>query len=232
MMKGRNVSKLVSASVLFMLIIVIVGPLAFATEYYDPEIFVIAENANNVHGSGWFAGYVVYGTSGTYTLDLSATGNEDRFPIVDVKVIVLVSDEAQAGGLASLSIEGTPIIGYTEGQPAYYGANGGPFAEPDYYGYNDTYTIPELTYAQVHYPDNSYELSITVVFSSTATLASKVEILCYGTNGVGALHPTEWKTPFSGGTTFVIPYIASTAAAVAAVAGAFGLYKIKRKKSA
>jgi len=52
-----------------------------------------------------------------------------------------VNDAAQAGGLSSLSINGDPITTFTPGSPSYYGASGGPFSEPDFYGYNDQYTI-------------------------------------------------------------------------------------------
>ena len=112
------------------------------------SLFTIVLGSQQVDGSGWLAGYVVYGQSGTYTLQIAANGAQDSFPISNVKIIVLVSEDAAAGGLQALSIEGTPISTFTMGQPSYYGANGGPFAEPDYYGYNDQYVIPSLTYSE------------------------------------------------------------------------------------
>ena len=124
----------------------------------DPVIFIISPTSTYVGGSGWYAGYVIVGKSGTYKLNISATGSQSQYPITNVKVIVLASNEAAAGGLKSLSIEGTPITGFTAGKPPYYVANGGPFQEPDYYGYNDAYLISQLTYNEAHHPDHWKQL--------------------------------------------------------------------------
>ena len=174
--------------------------LAFAQTDNDPSAFIIAQNAAYVGGSGWYAGYVVTGQSGTYTLNISVTGSQGDFPISNVKIIVTVNDAAQAGGLSSLSINGDPITTFTPGAPSYYGASGGPFSEPDFYGYNDQYTIKQLTYAQAHHPDNWYQIPVTVNFASGADgQNAKVMFLCYGTDYKG----NDVKTPFSGGTLFV-----------------------------
>jgi len=79
--------------------------------------------------------------SSSFSLNISVTGSQGDFPISNVKIIVTVNDAAQAGGLSSLSINGDPITTFTPGAPSYYGASGGPFSEPDFYGYNDQYTI-------------------------------------------------------------------------------------------
>jgi hypothetical protein len=192
----------------------------------DPVIFIIGEGSTYVHGSGWYAGYVIYRRSGTYTLNISATGSESHFPITNVKVIVLASDEAAEGGLKSLSIEGVPIKGFQTGKPPYYIADGGPFKEPDYYGYNDTYVISELTFDEVHHPDHWVQITVTVEFQSTATTNSKIMFLCYGIDAKGK--PAE--TPFSGGTMFVIPDLASTLVGLTAFGGAYGLYYLRKRK--
>ncbi len=185
------------------------------------SIFVIALDSSDVGGSGWFAGYVVYGQSGTYTLMISANGNENSFPVTNIKVIVLVSNEAENGGLASLSIEGTLITTFTHGAPAYYGPNGGPFSEPDYYGYNDQYVIPTLTYSEGHWPESAKEVTVTVSFSSDATANSKVMFLCYGTDAKGQ----ELKTAFSNGTLFVLPEYPLPFLAVGGFFGAYAVFK-------
>ena len=159
-------------------------------------LFAMVLSAEDVGGSGWLAGYVVYDESGAYTLSISASGNQNSFPITNIKVIVAVSDEAAAGGVQSITIEGTPITGYTHGTPAYYGASGGPFSEPDYYGYNDDYVIPQLTYSEGHHPENAKDIAITVQFSDSATPNSKVMFLCYGINAQGQ----GLKTAFSNAT--------------------------------
>ncbi|MCL5949961.1 MAG: hypothetical protein M1490_05735 [Candidatus Bathyarchaeota archaeon] len=164
-------------------------------------MFVIVLGSQEISGSGWFAGYVVNGQSGTYTLRISASGSEHSFPITDVKVIVLVSNEAAAGGIQSLTINETSVSGYTKEAPSYYGANGGPFKEPDYYGYNDHYVIPQISYNQGHYPDNAENITINLQFSSLATENSKVMFLCYGTDAKGH----ALKTAFSNGTLIVVP---------------------------
>ena len=164
-------------------------------------MFAIVLGSQEVGGSGWLAGYSVNGQSGTYTLRVSASGSENSFPITNVKVIVLVSGEAATGGIQSLSINGVPVSGYTKGTPSYYGANGGPFSEPDYYGYNDRYVIPHLSYNQGHYPDNAQNITINLQFSSSATVNSKVMFLCYGTDAKGH----ALKTAFSNGTLMAVP---------------------------
>jgi hypothetical protein len=50
-----------------------------------------------------------------------------QYPITNVKLIALASDEAAGGGLKKLVIEGLSITGFEQGKPAYYTKNGGPF---------------------------------------------------------------------------------------------------------
>jgi hypothetical protein len=197
---------------------------AFAQEDDDPAAFVIAQNGVYVGASGWYAGYVVAGQSGTYILNISATGSPSQYPITDIKIIALISDAAHDGQLTALSINGMPLTAFTEGDPAYYGANGGPFSEPDYYGYNDQYTITQLTYQQVHHPTNWYQLPVTVTFAENATMDAKVMFLLYGTDAKGL----PVKTPFSEATLFVLPEYVNPILALAAFAAAYLVY---RKKS-
>ena len=164
-------------------------------------LFAIVLGSEEIKGDGWFAGYVVNGQSDTYTLRISASGSQSSFPITNIKVIVLVSDEAAAGGIQSLTIDGVTISGYTEGTPSYYGANGGPFKELDYYGYNDQYVISALTYEQGHYPSSAKEVTVHLQFSSSASGNSKVMFLCYGTDANG----NSLKTAFSNGTLIALP---------------------------
>jgi len=192
----------------------------------DPVIFIISPTATYMGGSGWYAGYVIVGRSGTYTLDISATGSQMQYPITNVRVIALASDEAVVGGLKSLYIEGMQIIGFQTGKPPYYVANGGPFQEPDYYGYNDTYVIPQLTYDEAHHPDHWEQITVKVEFQSTATINSKIMFLCYGTDAQGK--PAE--SPFSGGTMFVIPDLAGTLVGLTAFGSAFGIYSLRKRR--
>ncbi len=164
----------------------------------DPVFFVIGDGSTYSGGEGWYAGYVIADESGVYTLQISANGPEKRFPVTDVKVIVCISDEAASTATVVIGSD-TPtpylVTSYTQTNPSYY-PPGGVFSEPDYYGYNDAYVIPELTYAQTHHPDYSYPLQVAVNFLPSATLESKVMFLCYGTDSAG----DPAKTPFSGGT--------------------------------
>ncbi len=210
--------KIMKISVI-LLTIFVVGAMSIQSAYAG-NMFVIALGSEDPPGgSGWFAGYVVYGQSGTYTLRISASGSS--FPITNVKVIVLISDAAQAGGLESLSIEGTPITTYTPGEPGYYGASGGPFAEPDYYGFNDQYVIPQLTASEAKWPDNAKDVSVTVTFAAGAGSDSKVMFLCYGTNANGH----SMKTAFSEGTMFVVPEYTAPIVGIGACFAAFVAFK-------
>lgn len=200
------------------------------TPIEDPVFFVVGDGAIYSGGTGWYAGYVINGQSGTYTLRISANGPQSRFPVVNTKVIVCVSDEALSTATVTIgSNTSTPltITSYTAGQPGYYGASGGVFAEPDYYGYNDAYTIASLTYNQIHHPTNYYPLQVTVTFSSAATSNSKVMFLCYGIDSKG----DDAKTPFSEGTLIVpTPEYAVAPVAFLACFGAYALYKKKSSK--
>jgi len=206
-----------------LLILMVIAPV-LAQEEDDPVIFIVGEGSMYMHGSGWYAGYAIYGCSGTYILNISATGSPGHYPIINVKVIALASDEAAGGELKSLTIEGMPIFGFQTGKPPYYTANGGPFQEPDYYGYNDTYVIPQLTYDEAHHPEHWKQITITVEFQPTATTNSKIMFLCYGTDNKG--QPAE--TPFSGGTMFTIPELASTIIGFTTMIGATGVYRLRR----
>ena len=192
-------------------------------EEEDPAVFIIAKDAPYIGASGWYAGYLVVGQSGTYTLNISANGPERLFPISNVKIIAAISTEAKAGGLSALSIEGVQIATFTQGVTSYYGAQGGPFSEPDYYGYNDQYVIPQLTYQQIHFPNTWYQITVTVNFASSATENSKVMFLCYGTDSAGK----SAKTPFSQGTLFVVPeYITP----IMGISSCFAAYAVFRKR--
>jgi hypothetical protein len=221
----KNILRHVALSIITILLMSIVISSALAQED-DPVIFIVGEGSTYVGGSGWYAGYVICGRSGTYKLNISATGSEGHFPIPKVKVIALASYEAATSGLKSLSIEGMSIIGFQTGKPPYYVANGGPFQEPDYYGYNDAYVIPQLTYEEAHHPDHWVQITVTVEFMPTATTNSKIMFLCYGTDAKG--RPA--KTPFSGGTMFAIPDLASTLIGLTAFGGAYGLYYLRKRK--
>lgn len=221
---GKNVWFMRSAMAVALLSMFMMVVPAFAQ-----SIFVIGQGSTDVGGTGWYAGYVITGVSGTYTLNISITGGANAFPFSNIKVIALVSNESVLqGGLAKLIINGTQIDGFEVGKPAYFWPNGGPFSEPDFYGYNDTYVIPELTYAEAHHPDNWVQLPVTVEFSSTATEASKVMFVCYGFDVTGK----DAKTPFSGGTMFVVPEVETTLIGFSAFACAFGFYAWKRRGKA
>ena len=217
--------KIIAAIAILMAITV--GALGFQVTSAG-TMFVIVLGSQDVGGSGWFAGYVVNGQSGTYTLRVSASGSEKSFPISDVKVIVLVSDEAASGGIQSLSINNVPVSGFTKGTPSYYGANGGPFSETDYYGYNDNYSIPQLSYSQGHYPDTAQNITVNLQFSSLATVASKVMFLCYGTDAKGQ----ALKTAFSNGILMVVPeYALGGLVGLGACFVAFAIFKKRYKPS-
>jgi hypothetical protein len=190
----------------------------------DPAFFVISKDAPYFGGSGWYAGYVVAGQSGTYKLNISATGLKELFPIGKVKIIVAISAKAQSGGLSLLSIEETKITKFTEGIPSYYGTHGGPFDEPDYYGYNDEYVIPELTYEEGHYPEGWYQVTLTVNFAPDATEDSKVMLFCYGEDSKG--NPVE--TPFKQATLFVVPEYVTP---LMGVVSCFAAYAVFRKRA-
>ena len=116
--------------------------------------------------------------------------------------------------------------GYKTTQPSYF-PPGGVFSEPDYYGYNDTYHIAELTYSQSHHPTNHYDLHVTVTFAAGATENSKVRLLCYGIDSKG----DAAKTPFSGGTLIVaLPEFTVAPVAVLVCFVAFAVYKKQRTR--
>ncbi len=187
----------------------------------DPSIFVIATDAHYIGGTGWYAGYMIEGESGTYTMNISLTGPAAAFPVTDIRVIAAISDEAQSGGLRLVQVNGVTLNNYTASVPTYYNAQGGPFSEPDYYGYNDQYIIPELTYEQSHFPTNWYQITVTVQFAPDATQNSKVVFLCYGTDHKGL----PAKTPFSGGTLFMAPEYTVPALSIVACLAAFSVVK-------
>lgn len=186
-------------------------------------LFAVVLSADDVGASGWLAGYVVYAQSGTYTLSVSASGSQNSFPIRNIKVIVCVSNEAAVGGIQSITIGGQTISSYTEGPPSYYGANGGPFSEADYYGFNDQYVISQLTFAEGHHPETAKNIDITVQFSASATPNSKVMFLCYGINAQGQ----SLKTAFSNGTVIIATpeYGLGSIAAFGVCISAFVAYK-------
>jgi hypothetical protein len=222
----KNILRHAALSIITILLMSMVISSALAQED-DPVIFIIGEGSTYVGSKGWYAGYVIYGRSGTYTLNISATGGSCRFPIKNVKVIVLASEEAATGGLESLTVNGTPIIGFQSEKPPYYSAKGGPFQESDYYGYNDTFVIPQLTYAEAHYPEHWVQITVTVEFNLTATTNSKIMFLCHGTDA----EEKSAETPFSGGTMFVIPDLESTLMGITAFGGAYGLYYLRKRKN-
>ena len=189
----------------------------------DPVLFVINPDATEPGGAGWYAGYVVIANPGThtYTLEIYAVGPDNAvlFPVKDVVLIAAVSDAAQAGGITSIVVNtatSTTITSYTPGTPDYYVGQGGVFAEHDYYGYNDQAQLPNIDH-----PRDPLEITVTITFAPDATSSSKVMFLAYGTDNAG--NPA--KTPFSGGTLFVLPEYSLPAMATLSCFGAFVLYK-------
>jgi hypothetical protein len=195
----------------------------------DPVFFVIGDGANYSGGTGWYAGYVICDQSGTYTLRISANGPQRLFPVKNTKVIVCVSNEALKTATVTIGSNTTTplkLTSYIKDYPSYYGAKGGVFQEPDFYGYNDQYIIPTLTYSQIHHPDNYYPLQVTVTFAPGATSASKVMFLCYGKDAAG----WDAKTPFSEGTLIVpTPEYAYAPLSIVVCLAAYGVY-IKKKQ--
>jgi hypothetical protein len=141
-------------------------------------------------------------------------------------IIFFLSTEAKDGGLQYLKINNEEVtLSFTQGKPEYYNKNGGPFQEPDFYGYSDQVTIPPLTYATAKWPEHWVNIPITIEFSSTATSASKVMILVSGTDA--ACKPA--LTPFSDGTLFVLPEY--PLAGLAAILSCFGAFILLKKRS-
>lgn len=205
-----------------------------ALEEEDPSIFLIVTDGQGqyVGGNGWYAGFVVRG-SGTYTLQIFGTGGEysGLWPVTNVHIVVAISVEAHSGGLESLAINGVSITGFNAGQDPNWPRGpghsiGGPFSEEDYYGYNDSYIIPGGLTLTNGTRINPKILTIDISFSSSATMASKVALLAYGTDN--KCRPA--KTPYSGGVTFVVPELAVSLLTLAPFA-AFGVYKLRRKQS-
>lgn len=194
----------------------------------DPVFFVVGDGATYIGGTGWYAGYVIIDQSGTYTIQISANGPEKLFPVSNTKVIVCISDEALSTATVTIGTNTTSpltLTTYKAEKPGYYGASGGVFAEPDYYGYNDQYVIPSLTYSQIHHPEHYYSLQVTVTFAPGATQNSKVMFLCHGTDSKGQ----EAKTPFSEGTLIVpTPEYAFAPIPIIVCFAAYGIY-LKRK---
>jgi hypothetical protein len=194
----------------------------------DPSIMIMVEGSVNVHGTGWYAGYVIAGRSGDYVIQVSANGPQRLFPVSNVRVIVLASAQAEEGGLQGLKINGHEITispsTFTPGIPSEYSKQGGPFKEPDYYGYNKETTLDPLTYQNAKYPTEWISIPITVTFSQAATENSKIMILISGTDSAGK--PS--LTPFSEGATFVVPeYLLGGLTALTVFLAAFAI--IKRK---
>jgi hypothetical protein len=206
-----------------------IGLVTAQTVDEDPVFFVVGDGSTYSGGVGWYAGYVISGDSGTYTLQISANGPESRFPVTDVKVVVCVSDEAAQTATVTIApntAHPLTLKGYKTTQPSYF-PPGGVFSEPDYYGYNDTYHIAELTYSQSHHPTNHYDLQVTVTFAAGATENSKVMFLCYGIDSKG----DAAKTPFSGGTLIVaLPEFTVAPVAVLVCFVAFAVYKKQRTR--
>jgi hypothetical protein len=206
-----------------------IGSVAAQSVDEDPVFFVVGDGSIYSGGVGWYAGYVISGDSGTYTLQISANGPEGRFPVTDVKVVVCVSDEATQTATVTIApntAKPMTIKSYTVGKPSYF-PPGGVFSEPDYYGYNDAYSIAELTYSQTHHPTNHYDLQVSVTFAAGATENSKVMFLCYGIDSKG----DPAKTPFSGGTLIVaLPEFAVAPVAVLVCFAAFAAYRKQKTR--
>lgn len=200
---------------------------AFAADPIDPSIFIEPASGGTLEDtSGWYAGWVVTTSfSGTYNLHIYATGGENsgHWPISSVYIVVAISKEAYSGGLVSLKINGVPIVGFTAG-PCSKLPTGGPFAEPDYYGYNDIYQIPGGLTLSEGARDHPKTFTVEIVFSPSATEASKLAFLSYGTDAKG--YPA--KTPFTGQIMCKIPEL-TTLILTSASMVALGAYKIKRK---
>lgn len=183
---------------------------------------VIGQGSTNVGTSGWFSGYVIYGKSGNYLVNISVAGS--HFPITNIHVIVLANNVSAKGGLSSLIINNSlTITQFTSGKPGYYKPNGGPFAAADYWGYNDTYIIPQLTSSDAQWPNKAVQLPVHVVFNGND---AKIAILCHGMDAAGK----PVYTAFSELTAFVVPEVATTLIGLTAFGGAFGLYGLRKYK--
>lgn len=200
------------------------------------SIFLLITDSSGyyVGGTGWYAGYVVVGVGGTYDLEIFATGGENNghWPIRDVHIVAAISDEAAGGGLTSLKIDGVSITGWTPGLCPNWpvgpeeGGVGGPFSEPDYYGYNDAYVVPGGLTTTSGTREDPKPLVVEVSFGASATSDSKVALLAYGIDA-----KDQWlKTPYSGGTTFIVPELGTLLLTLAPFA-ALTAYAFKRKKN-
>jgi spore maturation protein SpmA len=72
-----------------------------------------------------------------------------------------------------------------------------------------------------------------VDFNTAATTNSKIMFLCYASAQIQiGNHVTtiKYKTPFSDGTTLVIPDLASTLMGLTAFGSAYGLYYLRKRK--
>jgi hypothetical protein len=86
--------------------------------------------------------------------------------------------------------------------------------------------IPQLTYDEAHHPDHAKQITVIVEFQPSATTASKIAFLCHGIDA----NDMPAETPFSGGTMFTIPEVAGVIVGLGAMASAFGVYRLKKRK--
>ena len=79
----------------------------------DPSLRIIVDGAPRAHGTGWYAGYIVtpnFPPSGSpYTLLISAQGPERLFPVADVQVLFLFSEDAK-NHVQTLKLGSTDVI--------------------------------------------------------------------------------------------------------------------------
>ncbi len=230
------------SAVLMSLVVLAIGALTVQSAFAaGGSMFIIGDGSTQADIAGtWYCGYYINGSPGTntYTLYISATHGAN-YPINDVHVVVLINNAAHEGGLTQITLdtEKTDPDALTTASPDDftmgvfdYGAAGGPFTLADYYGYNRDYVIPTLTQAEADKNNGpGYPLRVDITFAPTADENSKVYFLVYGTDNGG----TTIKTPFSGGTLFVLPeYAFGGLMGIGACIGAFAVYSVRKKQKA
>lgn len=231
-------------TILFTLTLLFIGAIPFQDNFAEATptggngggggALNVSSSGTYVGAEGWYDGYVVYATPGTHTYELILSATPGMaFPLKDVHLVMLISDAAHDGGLTQIELECSKAgpktyypSDFTSGFLTTYGANGGAFQEPDYYGYNDAFTITPLSKTEVSKSHSGYPITVTITFDSEADENTKIYFLAYGYTNNGKYV----KAPFSEGTLFVVPeYPLGALAAVAAGFAALALVKTKKR---
>jgi hypothetical protein len=231
--------KLITAPILLVFALgILCIPLASAS---TGTLFIIGDGSTDLANAGtWQCGYVIEGSPGTHTYTLRITSTHNVGALTNVHVVALISDAAADGGLQKIVLSSSKTSSLTLNCPdsftednggalfaGIYGANGGPAALSDYYGFNNAYVIQSLTQAETDKTTTTgFPVTVEITFAPHATVDSKVYFLVYGTTANG----DQVKAPFSGGTLFEAPeYLFGGLVATAACFGAFGVVKLKSK---